>query len=241
MRPAEDIERLIKNLSDRSSAQMDERVLKDVLTALEESEKTSALTQPNIRSKIMKNPVTKLAAMITLICIGVAAATVVGIKIHNYRVVDKNPERGYMLVSEDGLTGTNVHEADSPEQAIEIAEQTALLRQQGKRKLVSVIETEVNGQLDSRTLSFEYKLSDGRTRKVGERDPYTDYPRTLTSEQREEMDQLWDEQLRQQHSQDLSTTEERQVYGSVFSFTKWKLVLSDGTEIVYSIGRLKED
>ena len=44
MRPAEDIKRLIKNLTDKTSAQMDERVLKDVLFALEESEKTSALT-----------------------------------------------------------------------------------------------------------------------------------------------------------------------------------------------------
>jgi hypothetical protein len=169
------------------------------------------------------------------------AATVVGIKIHNYRVLYKNPELGYMLVSEDGRGATNVTADVSPEQAIEIAEETALLRQQGKRKIGGVVEIEVNGQLDSRSLSFEYKLSDGRTRKVGERDPYADYPRTLTSEQREEMDQLWHEQLKQEDSlHELHTTEERQVYGSVFFFRKWKLILSDGTEVVYSIGSLKE-
>ncbi len=39
MRPAENIERLIKNLTDRTSAQMDERVLGDVLRALDESKK----------------------------------------------------------------------------------------------------------------------------------------------------------------------------------------------------------
>ncbi len=99
----------------------------------------------------------------------------------------------------------------------------------------------VNGQLDSRTLSFEYKLSDGLTRKVGERDPYADYPRTLTREQREEMDQLWHKQLDTVDHRKFITTEEKQVYGSIFSFDKWKLVLSDGTEIVYSIGRLKDD
>ena len=37
MRPAEDIKSLINKLTDRTSAQMDERVLKDVLFALEES------------------------------------------------------------------------------------------------------------------------------------------------------------------------------------------------------------
>ena len=240
MRPAEDIKRLIKKLNDKTNAQMDERVIKDVLCAMKDTEKTSASIKPMIRSKIMKNSIVKYAAVIALICTAVAAATVVGIKIHNYRVVDKDPERGYVLVSEDGLTGTNVTEDVSPEQAINIAEETALLRQQGKRKLVGVSEIEVNGQLDRRTLSFEYKLSNGLIHKVGERDPYTDYPRTLTSEQRDEMRQLWHEQLNKVEHQKYITTEEKQVYGSVFSFDKWNLVLSDGTKIVYSIGRLKE-
>lgn len=73
MRKAEDIKRLIKNLHDRTSAQMDERVLTDVLRALEESEKTSALTQPNIRRTIMKSHITKLAAaavVITVVVLG---------------------------------------------------------------------------------------------------------------------------------------------------------------------------
>jgi len=183
----------------------------------------------------------KYAAVIALICTGVVAATVVGIKIHNYRVVDKNSERGYMLVSEDGRTATNVTADVSPKKAIEIAEETALLRQHGKRKLVGVVEVEVNGQLDNRTLSFEYNLSDGRTRKVGERDPYADYPRTLTHEQKEEMYQLWHEQLDTTEPDKFITTEERQVYGSVFFFRKWKLVLRDGTEVTYSIGKLSEE
>jgi hypothetical protein len=67
MRTAEDIKRLIKNLTDRTSAQMDERVLKDVLFALEESEKTPALTQPNIWRIIMRSPITKLAAAAVII------------------------------------------------------------------------------------------------------------------------------------------------------------------------------
>ena len=62
MRQAEDIKRLIKKLNDKTSAQMDKRVLKDVLCAVEESRKNkSALFRPNIRRIIMKNPITKLA------------------------------------------------------------------------------------------------------------------------------------------------------------------------------------
>ena len=67
MRPAEDIRKLIKKLNDTTSARMDKRVLGDVLRALEESEKPSVLTQPNIRRIIMKNPITKLAAAAVII------------------------------------------------------------------------------------------------------------------------------------------------------------------------------
>ena len=72
MRPAEDIKKLIKNLNDTTSAQMDERVLEDALRALEESEKTtSAYIEPNIWRTIMKNPITKIAiaAAVVLVCI----------------------------------------------------------------------------------------------------------------------------------------------------------------------------
>ncbi len=78
MRSAEDIKRLIRNLTDRTSAQMDERVLGDVLRALEESEQPSALTWPNIRRTIMKSPITKLAAaavIIAAIMLGMYALT----------------------------------------------------------------------------------------------------------------------------------------------------------------------
>ncbi len=74
MRPAENIEILIKNLTDRTSAQMDERVLGDVLRALEESKQPSALTWPNIRRTIMKSRITKLAAaavIITVVALGI--------------------------------------------------------------------------------------------------------------------------------------------------------------------------
>lgn len=73
MRPAEDIKRLIENLSDKTSARMDQQVRQDMLHALAESEKPSALTRPKIGRTIMKSPIAKLgaaAAVIAVIVLG---------------------------------------------------------------------------------------------------------------------------------------------------------------------------
>jgi len=74
MRPADNVKTIIKNLQDTTSAKMDERVLGDVLCALEESKKNkSAASKPKIRRTIMKNPITKLAAaavIITAVALG---------------------------------------------------------------------------------------------------------------------------------------------------------------------------
>ena len=60
MTPAENVKRLIESLHDRTSAEMDESVLGDVLQALDESNKTqSAASEPDIRRTIMKSPITK--------------------------------------------------------------------------------------------------------------------------------------------------------------------------------------
>jgi outer membrane lipoprotein-sorting protein len=68
MRPAEEIKKLVKNLYDTTSAQMDERVLKDALAALEETKKTkSALTEPIFWRIIMKSNITKFAAAAVII------------------------------------------------------------------------------------------------------------------------------------------------------------------------------
>ena len=67
MRSSENMERLIKNLNDTTSARMDEDVLRDVLRTLDESEEASALIQPNIMRTIMKSPITKLAAAAVIV------------------------------------------------------------------------------------------------------------------------------------------------------------------------------
>jgi hypothetical protein len=73
MRRADGTERIIKeNLSFTASAAMHDRILHDVLAAQKESRKIgSALAKPNIRSIIMKSPITKLAtaAIVAIACL----------------------------------------------------------------------------------------------------------------------------------------------------------------------------
>ncbi len=215
----------------------------EMLTLRADGQASASPSPLTIRRIIMKNQITKYATVIALICTGVVAATAVGIKIHKWRVESKHPEYGYMLHSEDGKTVTNIPDswADNPEHAVKVKEELDLLKQQDNRKLVGASEYIVNDQLDNRWLLYEYNLSDGQTIEVSERDPDDNGPGALTREQKEEMDQLWHEQLDTEYWQDFVTTEEKQVYGSALSFRKWKLVLSDGTEVVYSIGNLKKD
>ena len=236
MRPAEDIKRLIKNQNDKTSAKMDEQVMKEVLLALEETKKTSALIKPNIRSKIMKNPITKLAAIITLICMGVAAAAVVGIKIHKWRFVGKHPKAGYLLSSEDGLKGRTIPEswAESPERAVEVAEELDLLKQQGAGELVSVVEKEVNGKLISRVFISKYVLANGREIKSSDRDP--DFNEQLTEAQDEELIDL----LRADEYVTIGF-EEKEFRGRMFSFERNRFILSDGTEVIWSDGKPSEE
>jgi outer membrane lipoprotein-sorting protein len=73
MRQADNIEQLIEKLHDTTSAEMDERVLGGVLRALDQSEKTSALTWPNVRRITMKNPLAKIAIVAAVTIVGVLA------------------------------------------------------------------------------------------------------------------------------------------------------------------------
>jgi outer membrane lipoprotein-sorting protein len=68
MKPAENIESLIKKLNDTTSARMDEQFLGDALSALAESGRTTpAFTEPKLWRIIMKSPITKLAVAAVMI------------------------------------------------------------------------------------------------------------------------------------------------------------------------------
>ena len=184
----------------------------------------------------------KYAAVIALICTGVVAATAVGVKIHKWRVVGKHSEDGYLLQSqsEDGRTTmtTNVPEswADNPEQAVEVKEELDLQKQQGKGELESVVETEVNGMLQSRSLIFKNTLADGREIKTSDHDPKYSGS-NLTRAQKEEVMNL----LKEMKFEELDS-EEKEVMGRVFVFKdRMRFILSDGTEVIKSVGRLKDE
>ena len=169
---------------------------------------------------------------------------VVGAKLHKWRFTGKDPQRGYLLRSEDGQTTVNVPEswADSPEHAVRVKEELDLQKQQGNRELAAVTTTEVNGQLDSRFFIYKHTLSDDRVIKYGEFDPDLTNLCTLVGKRQKELGQLMRERRRQEEKgQEPTATEERQVHGRVFTFQKRRFVLSDGTEVIHSIGRLKDD
>ena len=68
MKPAENIDKLIKKLKFSASPQLDERVHADISRQLQESKKTQpALTGPNIWRIIMNNRIAKLAAVAAII------------------------------------------------------------------------------------------------------------------------------------------------------------------------------
>ena len=72
MRPAENINELIKKLQLKASADLDRRVHEDISRALTEPKKTeSAPPEPNIWRIIMKSPITKLAtaAVVIIACV----------------------------------------------------------------------------------------------------------------------------------------------------------------------------
>jgi len=256
MRPTEDIKRLIRELNDATSAQMDKRVLGDVLRALEESEKTSALTQPKIRRQTMsdRSKFWKVAALIAVVIGAGALATTVGLKVRKLYFKGREPDGTYIFQTKpetietgDGRTMTSIrtvgvtvapNETIDVEQKIKDLEEVELLRQQDtSRELVGVVETEVNGKLQPRHFSFKYVLSDGREIKIGECDPDTqDRQRSLTNAQEDEVISL----LRADEYVKIGS-EKKEVRGRMFYFERNWLVLSDGTEVIKSFGRPIED
>ena len=68
MRPAENINDLIKKLKLKASTDLDKRIHGDISKELAESDKTkSAVVQPKIGRTIMKSPITKLAAAAAIV------------------------------------------------------------------------------------------------------------------------------------------------------------------------------
>ena len=112
------------------------------------------------------------------------------------------------------------------------------LSEQGKRELLK-IDQAIIGTYRIKTHRYRYQLSDGQIRDVGE--PADDMP-VYSPEQWKEFMPLLKEFRRLQEAgpgENLGTYEET-VEGRVFSFKREKYFLSDGTEVIHSVGTPKD-
>jgi hypothetical protein len=86
MRPSDNIEKLIKKLRYKTSAETHDRVLGNVLQALDKKQKVGATT-PDIWRMIMKNPITKLStAAVIIVCIALTIPFITKIATPAYSV-----------------------------------------------------------------------------------------------------------------------------------------------------------
>ena len=112
------------------------------------------------------------------------------------------------------------------------------LSQQGKKELLRVEETIVDGTGRMRVHVYRYQLSDGQIKDMREGAEY----RVNDMAHREEFSAQLEELRRLKKAgpgEDLGTYEET-VEGRVFLFKREKYLLSDGTEVIYSVGTPKD-
>ena len=113
-----------------------------------------------------------------------------------------------------------------------------ILSEQGKKELLKVKET-IIGTYRLKTHEYRYQLSDGQIKDMGE--PADDMP-VYSMEQWSQFSPKLKEFRRLQEAgpgEDLGTYDET-VEGRVFSFKRERYLLSDGTEVTYSVGTPKD-
>jgi len=174
----------------------------------------------------------KVAAVLAIL-IGVGAISVVGVNIGRYYYYMGRDNDGAPIFRSEDFTVTATLDDDEVtdvEQARRYLEEMKILSEQGKKELLKVEETMTDGTLEMRVHVYRYELSDGRIIDQREGGPEGAYALSGKG--------LWEEwcQLKKAgHGEDLGTYEET-VEGRVFSFKREKYFLSDGTEVIWSVG-----
>lgn len=181
----------------------------------------------------------KYAAVVAAV-LSVGAISVVGVNIGRYYYLGKNEDGSHLFVSEDreDFVTMDADGVTDVEQARRDLEEMKVLSQQGKRELLNVKET-IIGTYRLKTYEYRYQLSDGRTKDMGE---IADGMPVYSQEQWKEFSPQLEEFRRLQEAgpgEDLGTYEEV-VKGRFFSFKRERYVLSDGTEILWSVGTPKD-
>ena len=235
MRSTEKIKKLIKNLNLNvyTNSEADRRVLGELLQAQEKSQKTEpAFVSPKIRRKIMfvRERPWKVAALVAVV-IGLGAISVVGVNIAKYYYHGKTDEGHHIFISDDLETVVTLDDdaVTDVEQTRRDLEEIESLRQQDKRELLKVEITMTDGTLEMRVHVYKYELADGRTIDMREGVPGGAYALG------EARGQEWRRLRKAGPGEDLATYEET-VEDRVFSFKRERYFLSDGTEVIWSVG-----
>jgi hypothetical protein len=257
MRSAEEIERIVKEMSFRAGPQTDAHLWADVSRAQPWQENAPpVLDRKNLRRWSMRHPISKLA-IAALIGVGGITAVVVGVNVGQYYFEGRQPDGTYRFRSDQTFDGGTYRDANGVEQPLITRKTTVVtvgpdspdgtldvertkrdlaeidrLCQQDIRDLKAVSEIEVNGTRERPVLYYSYTLADGRSILRNERDPDDrDYKEVLTADQWQEFHQL----RRAGPGADLGT-QEKEVKGRMFTFQRQRFVLRDGTQIIWSEG-----
>lgn len=259
MKPAEEIERIVKKISFQAGPEADERLRAELSKARNLRESAQPVSdRQNARRWSMRHPISKLIVA-ALVGVGGITAVVVGVNVGQYYFEGRGEDGTYRFRSEQAWISGSVRDAngaeqpiitrrttsvalgpDSPdgglnvEQARKDLEEIDRLRQQDIRQLSGVIDTETKGG-SHRSFLYNYTLSNGRTFCVSEGESGRKDGTQLTGAQ-------WDEltQLRQAGKGQDAGTREEQVKGRLFLFQRQRFVLNDGTEVIWSKGVPKE-
>jgi hypothetical protein len=124
-------------------------------------------------------------------------------------------------------------------QSLGLEGEMKILSEQGKKELLKVEEILRDGTLAWKVHVYKYELSDGRIKEMREGG---DGMPVYTQEQWKEFGPQLEEFRRLRKAgpgEDLGTYEET-VEGRVFSFKREKYLLSNGTEVIYSVGTPKD-
>jgi hypothetical protein len=115
-----------------------------------------------------------------------------------------------------------------------------VLSEQGKKELLKVEEILRDGAIAWKVHVYKYELSDGRTKEIREGgDGMPVYNQDQFKEFKPKLEEF--RQLKKARSGEDLGTYEQTVEGRVFSFKREKYILSDGTEMIYSVGTPRDE
>lgn len=242
MKSAEEIERFVKHISFRAGRAMDEDLWANIARAGDGRTEELAPDRRDIRRFIMRISTTRIT-IAALIFIGAGAISAVGVNIGKIYYRGKSADGTHHIFyskdgQDDGFIQMDANGVTDVEQTRRDLEEMKILSQQSKKELLRVKETRI-GAYRLTKHEHRYQLSDGRTKDMGEA---ADGMPVYSQEQWKEFGPRLEESRRLREAgpgEDLGTYEET-VEGRVFSFKRERYVLSDGTEVIWSVGTPKD-